>query len=311
MRLGNSSDEMALGDDEALHQSIKGLIERSRSQVVAQVNQTLVLTYWQVGKIIKTEVLQAERSQYGEATLKQLAARLSRDYGTGFSYSSLTRMAKFYHYMPDQRIVATLSQQLSWSHFIEVIKIEDELKREFYLQLCADGRWSVRTLRGRIDSLLFERTALSKQPDALIRQELTNLQKQSAETSPALFLKDPYLLDFLDLKDNFSEKDLENAVLFELEKFILELGSDFAFMARQRRIQVGGNDYYLDLLFYHRKLKRLVLIELKLESFKPEHKGQVELYLKWLAKYEQQPGEYPPIAIILCSSADAEVVEWS
>jgi predicted nuclease of restriction endonuclease-like (RecB) superfamily len=269
MRLGNSSDEMALGDDEALYQSIKGLIERSRSQVVAQVNQTLVLTYWQVGKIIKTEVLQAERSQYGEATLKQLAARLSRDYGTGFSYSSLTRMAKFYHYMPDQRIVATLSQQLSWSHFIEVIKIEDELKREFYLQLCADGRWSVRTLRGRIDSLLFERTALSKQPDALIRQELTNLQKQSAETSPALFLKDPYLLDFLDLKDNFSEKDLENAVLFELEKFILELGSDFAFMARQRRIQIGGNDYYLDLLFYHRKLKRLVLIELKLESFKP------------------------------------------
>jgi hypothetical protein len=139
MRLGNSSDEMALGDDEALYQSIKGLIERSRSQVVAQVNQTLVLTYWQVGKIIKTEVLQAERSQYGEATLKQLAARLSRDYGTGFSYSSLTRMAKFYHYMPDQRIVATLSQQLSWSHFIEVIKIEDELKREFYLQLCADA----------------------------------------------------------------------------------------------------------------------------------------------------------------------------
>lgn len=309
MRLGNASDGMALGDDDALYQSIKGLIERSRSQVVAQVNQTLVLTYWQIGKIIKTTLVTENRAEYGSGIVDRLAQRLSQDYGNGFSGRNLLRMMRFYEQFSDEQILTTLSSKLSWSHFVELLKLDEPLKREFYLQLCADGRWSVRTLRGRIDSLLFERTALSKQPDALIRQELTNLQKQSAETSPALFLKDPYLLDFLDLKDNFSEKDLENTVLFELEKFILELGSDFAFMARQRRIQVGGNDYYLDLLFYHRKLKRLVLIELKLESFKPEHKGQVELYLKWLAKYEQQPGEYPPIAIILCSSADAQVVE--
>jgi predicted nuclease of restriction endonuclease-like (RecB) superfamily len=159
-----------------------------------------------------------------------------------------------------------------------------------------------------MDSLLFERTAISKKPDSLIQNELALLQSNQPMT-PQLFLKDPYLLDFLDLKDNFTEKDLENAILMELERFVLELGSDFAFMGRQKRIQIGGNDYYIDLLFFHRKLKRLVLIELKVGDFKPDYKGQVELYLKWLAKYEQQPGEYPPIAIILCSGKDADVVE--
>jgi predicted nuclease of restriction endonuclease-like (RecB) superfamily len=198
---------------------------------------------------------------------------------------------------------------LSWSHFVEIIKIDDAIKREFYIRMAVDGHWSVRTLRERMDGMLFERTAISKKPDALIQRELTQLQQQPSDASPALFLKDPYLLDFLDLKDNFSEKDLENAILLELERFILELGSDFAFMGRQKRIQIGGNDYYLDLLFYHRKLKRLVLIELKLGDFKPDYKGQVELYLKWLAKHEQQPGELSPIAIILCSGKDAEVVE--
>lgn len=163
------------------------------------------------------------------------------------------------------------------------------------------GRYA--PLRERIDSMLYERTALSKQADAIIAQELASL------TTPQLFLKDPYLLDFLDLKDNFTEKDLENAILAELERFILELGSDFAFMNRQKRIQIGDNDYYIDLLFYHRKLRRLVLIELKLGEFKAEYKGQVELYLKWLAKYEQQADEQSPIAIILCSGKDKEVVE--
>jgi predicted nuclease of restriction endonuclease-like (RecB) superfamily len=174
--------------------------------------------------------------------------------------------------------------------------------------MCTQGRWSVRTLRERMDSMLFERTAIAKQPDAIVQNELASLNRNH-DVTPRLFLKDPYLLDFLDLRDGFSETDLENAILTELERFILELGSDFAFMGRQKRIQIGGNDYYLDLLFYHRKLKRLVLIELKLGDFKPEHKGQVELYLKWLARYEQQPGEQSPIAIILCGGKDTELVE--
>jgi predicted nuclease of restriction endonuclease-like (RecB) superfamily len=292
-----------------LYQDIRQLIESARGHVATQVNQSLVLTYWRIGKTIKTEVLDDGRAQYGTAVLKQLAARLTHEYGNGFSYSSLTRMAKFFSAVPEQEIVATVSQQLSWSHFVEIIKLDDAIKREFYMSMAAEGRWSVRTLRERMDGMLFERTAIAKQPDALIHLELAQLQQQPTDASPALFLKDPYLLDFLDLKDNFTEKDLENAILLELERFILELGSDFAFMGRQRRIQIGAYDYYLDLLFYHRKLKRLVLIELKLGDFKPDYKGQVELYLKWLAKHEQQPGELSPIAIILCGGKDAEVVE--
>lgn len=294
--------------DEQLYQQIKHLIEEARTGVVTQVNQALVLTYWHIGKLIKTEVLPSERAQYGEATLRQLALRLSQDYGAGFSYSSLTRMAKFYTHVPDSKIVATLSQQLSWSHFVEFIKIDDALKREFYMTMCMNERWSVRALRDRMNGMLFERTAIAKQPEVVVRQELAKLA-ESTPTSPQLFIKDPYFLDFLDLQDHFSEKDLENAILYELERFILELGSEFAFLKRQKRIQIGGRDYYIDLLFYHRKLKRLVLIELKLGEFLPEHKGQVELYLKWLSKYEKEADEQEPIAIILCSSKDYEMVE--
>ena len=297
---------------DALYQDIRQRVERARAQVLTQVNQALVLTYWHVGKAIKTRVLQGERAAYGAGVLRQLAERLKRDYGSGFSLSGLTRMAKFFDCLPDEPIVATLSQQLSWSHFVELIKIDDPTRRAFYTELCVEARWPVRTLRERIDGLLFERTAIARQPEAAIRQELALLREgegSAAGASPALFLKDPYLLDFLDLKDGFTEKDLEAAILAELERFILELGSDFAFMGRQKRIQVGGHDYVIDLLFFHRRLRRLVLIELKLGEFRPEHKGQVELYLKWLARYEQQPGENAPIAIILCSDKDAEVVE--
>ena len=156
--------------------------------------------------------------------------------------------------------------------------------------------------------MLFERTAISKQPEETIKKDIKMLTEEN-KMSTDMFIRSPYFLDFLGLKDVYLEKDLENSILNELEKFILEFGSDFAFMARQKRIQIGGEDYYIDLLFYHRKLKRLIVIELKIGDFKPEYKGQVELYLKWLSKYEKQDYEEEPIAIILCSGKDEEVVE--
>jgi predicted nuclease of restriction endonuclease-like (RecB) superfamily len=174
--------------------------------------------------------------------------------------------------------------------------------------MCAKERWNVRTLRERVNSMLFERTAISKKPEITIRKDLELLISDN-KMSKELFLKDPYLLDFLELQDSFSERDLESAILKELEKFILEFGSDFAFLSRQKRVQIGESDYVMDLLFYHRKLKRLVLIELKIGEFVPQYKGQVELYLKWLSKYEKQEDEQEPIAIILCASKDTEVVE--
>ncbi len=293
---------------QSLYADIKRLISEARSSVVKQVNQTLTITYWQIGKRISIEILDSNRAEYGKQVLRQLSQQLSDEFGKGFTYSSLTRMVKFYKAFPEETIIATLSQQLSWSHFVELLKLENAIQREFYARMSHHEGWSVRTLRERMDGMLFERSTIAKQPEQVIRQELAKLEQQQT-ASLSLHLKDPYLLDFLDLHDNFSEKDLENAILYKLEHFILELGSDFAFMARQKRLQIGGNDYYLDLLFFHRKLKRLVLIELKLGEFKPEYKGQVELYLKWLAKHEQQADENPPIAILLCSSKDNEVIE--
>jgi len=291
-----------------LHQEVRRLIETARTRVVSQVNQALVLTYWHVGNTIRTRVLMDDRAGYGDETIKRLAERLVQEFGSGFGQRNLFRMVKFTQQFFDMEILSTLSTKLSWSHFVEVFKIDDPLKREFYVGMCASEGWSVRMLRQSMDSMLYERTAISRQPEMVVRRELDDL-RQNRKASPQLFLRDPYLLNFLDLADDFTEKDLENAILMDLERFILEIGTDFAFMGRQRRIQIGGNDYYIDLLFYHRKLRRLVLIELKIGDFKPEYKGQVELYLKWLERYEKQPEEETPIAIILCAGKDDEVVE--
>jgi predicted nuclease of restriction endonuclease-like (RecB) superfamily len=186
--------------------------------------------------------------------------------------------------------------------------IHDDTQRDFYTTMAVNERWSVRTMNERINSMLFERTLISKKPEKTIANDLKNL-RDNKEMSIDVFFRDPYFLDFLNLSDTYSEKDLENAILHELERFILEMGRDFAFVGRQVRITINDKDYYIDLLFYHRKLHRLVVVELKLGEFLPEHKGQVELYLHWLEKYEQNIGEEKPIAIILCAKKDNEVVE--
>ncbi|MEI7650028.1 MAG: YhcG family protein, partial [Methanomicrobiales archaeon] len=209
---------------------------------------------------------------------------------------------------PDRKIVYSLSGQLSWTHFRNIIYIEDSLAREFYIEICRLEQWSVRTLQAKIQGMLFERTALSKKPEELARKELAALRADDQMT-PDLVFKSPYFLDFLGLADSFSEKDLENSILRELERFILELGTDFSFVARQKRITVDAEDYYIDLLFYHRKLRRLVAIELKLGKFKAADKGQVELYLRWLNKYDRQPGEEPPLGLILCAGSSVGHVE--
>lgn len=205
-------------------------------------------------------------------------------------------------------IVYTLCRQLSWSHIRLVMFIDDPLKREFYIEMCKLEKWSVRTFQERINSMLYERSAISKKPELTIQNDL-ELLKNEQKISPDLVFKDPYFLDFLGLKDTYSEKDLEESILLELQKFIIELGSDFAFMARQKRISIGHDDYYLDLLFYHRRLKCLVAIELKLGKFEAVYKGQMELYLRWLEKHEVVDGENPPIGLILCATKNQEHLE--
>jgi predicted nuclease of restriction endonuclease-like (RecB) superfamily len=197
---------------------------------------------------------------------------------------------------------------LSWSHFVEIIPLKDDLQRNFYAEMCRIERWSVRTLREKISGMLFERTAISKKPEDLVKQEIAALRDEDKLT-PDLVFRDPYFLDFLGLKDSYSEKDLETAILREMEGFILELGAGFSFVARQKRITVDDEDYYLDLLFFHRKLKRLIAIELKLGKFRAAYKGQMELYLRWLEKYEREPGEKSPLGLILCAGKASEQIE--
>lgn len=299
----NNSEKLAL-----LYHNISTLIEITKEKVYHSVNSELVLLYWNIGKNVKEDIIKTERAGYGEGIVEALAKELSEQYGKGYSKRNLFRMVKFYEAFGDYEIVTTMSAQLTWSHFVELIPIEDNLKREFYATMCSNERWSVRTLRERKSSMMYERTAISKKPELTIINDLKLLREENKMT-PDLFFKDPYVLDFLGLQDTYSEKDLENAILAELEKFILEMGIDFAFLGRQKRITVDNRDYYIDLLFYHRRMKRLVVIELKLEEFKPEHKGQVELYLRWLNKYEKMEGEESPLALILCAEKSSETIE--
>jgi len=287
---------------------VRQLIVAARRQAAVVVNLGLTALYWQIGRRIRHEVLGSERAAYGEQIVATVSRQLVAEFGRGFTDKNLRRMVQFAEAFPDEEIVATLWRQLSWSHFRELLPLAQPFQRDFYAEMARIEGWSVRTLRERIDSMLYERTALSKQPEALIREELSVLRSRG-DLKPALVLKYPYILDFLGLVDRFQERELEDAILRELETFLLELGSGFSFVARQKRIQLDGDDFYIDLLFYNRRLRRLVVVELKQGSFKPEYKGQMELYLRWLAKYETEAGEDTPLGIILCAGKNTEQIE--
>jgi len=291
-----------------LLEDLRRMIEETRQGVAVTVNAALTMLYWRIGKRINEEILKGGRAEYGKEIVVSLARQLEADYGRGFSEKSLRHMLRFAEAFPDDRIVSALMRQLSWTHFLSIIYLQDSLQRDFYAEMCRIERWSTRTLQKRIGSMLYERTALSKKPEDLGRIELDALREEDKLT-PDLVFRDPYFLDFLGLKGAFQEKDLEAAIVREMETFILELGVGFTFVARQKRITVDDDDFYLDLLFYHRDLRRLVAIELKLDKFRPEHKGQMELYLRWLDKYERKQGEESPLGMILCAGKKQEQIE--
>lgn len=291
-----------------LLRDVRLLIEQSRHRLSRVINAEIALLYWNIGKRIRVDILKEKRAAYGEEIVETLSAQLSVDYGKGFSPRNLFNMIRFAEVFPDRQIVHALSAQLSWTHLREIIYIEDPLKRDFYAEMCRIERWSTRILKEKINGMLYERTAISKKPEKLIKHELAVLREEDRLT-PDLVFRDPYVLDFLGLSDAYSERDLESAILRELEKFLLEIGTDFTFIARQKRITIDNEDYYLDLLFYHRGMQRLVAIELKLGKFKAADKGQMELYLRWLDKYEKRAGEESPLGLILCAEKTAEHVE--
>jgi predicted nuclease of restriction endonuclease-like (RecB) superfamily len=294
--------------DGTLLVELRGLIEQARQHVAQAANSTLTLLYWQVGTRIHKEVLREQRAGYGEEIVSTLSAQLVHDYGQGFGAKNLARMIQFSEVFPDEKIVVSLVRQLSWTHFIALIPLKKPLEREFYAEMCRIERWSVRMLRERIGSQLYLRTAVAKKSESVVQAEISHL-RTGGQMTPDMVFRDPYMLDFLGLPEGYSERDLEAAILRDMERFLLELGAGFTFVARQKRISVGPDDFYLDLLFYHRHLRRLVAVELKLEQFQPAHKGQMELYLRWLDKYDRAQGEESPIGLILCAGANAEQVE--
>jgi predicted nuclease of restriction endonuclease-like (RecB) superfamily len=293
---------------QVLLRDIRGMIESARAQVARAANAGLTLLYWSIGKRLREDILRGKRATYRERIVQTLSAQLVVEYGQGFGLRNLFRMIRFAETFPDRSIVSTLSAQLGWSHFVDLIAIEDPLKRDFYAEMSRIEKWNVRTLRAKIGGMLFERTGLSRNPEEVAKMELAKLREEDKLT-PDLVFRDPYFLDFLNLQGAYSEKDLESAILRELEQFLVELGTDFTFVARQKRMHLGSKDYHLDLLFFHRRLRALVAIELKLNRFEPADMGQMEFYLRWLEKYEKRPGENSPIGLILCASKNHEDVE--
>lgn len=304
----DKNNDLAKKINNNVFNEIINLIDQARHKVVVTINEQMILLYWNIGMIIKEKIIKNRRSKYGKKIIPSLSKELANKYGKGFSAQNLWYMLNFYQEYPILQSMIGEFKGLSWTHIITLLPIKDKLKRNFYTTLCLKEIWSVRILKDKINSMLYERTTLSKLPEKTIENQLKEL-KSSNKMTPEIIFRDPYVLDFLELKDTYSEKDLEMAILNSLEKFILELGKNFHFVTRQKRITIDNEDYYIDLLFYHRILRCYIVIELKLGKFKSEYKGQMELYLSYLEKYEMMKGENPPIGLILCSEKGKEQVE--
>ena len=273
-----------------LFQDINHLIQESKTKVAAVANAEITILFWNIGNRINEDVLGNARAQYGKQIVVTLSRQLTAYYGNSYDEKKLRRMMQFAKSFPSLENVVTLSRQLSWSHFVALIPVKDDVARDFYAELCRYEKWNVRTLRKKISGMLYERTAISSKPEELIRQEIAEL-KNKDKVSPDIVFHNPYFLDFTGLRGNFKEKNLEEMLLTELEKFIMELGTGFTFVERQKHMVIDGEDFFLDMLFFNRALHRLVAVELKLGKFKASYKGQMELYLRWLEKYEMQDGE--------------------
>lgn len=284
-------------EEQTLLNELISIIETGQKQVAININSGLVLLFWDVGKKVNEHVLNYHRAEYGKQIIVTLSRQLQTKYGNNFEEKNFRRMLQFASEFQEFENVVTLSRHLSWSHFLIIIPLKTHEMQQFYAIQSASQMWGVRELRKQIKMKAFERTNIA---NSQLLPDKTNLRD---------VFKDPYFLNSLGIKNGYLEKDLENAILKDIEEFILEIGKGFAFIERQKRMIIDGVDFYLDLLFYHRTLKRLVAIELKIGKFHASHKGQMELYLKWLNRYERQVGENEPIGLILCAETSREQVE--
>ena len=295
--------------EETLYSDVCQIIDGTRGRIATFLNTEVCMTNWYIGKHIKEDVLFNQRAEYGKQVVKNLSLRLMNRYGSGWSEKKLRHCIRSAETFSEQDIVSSTQRQLTWTHLKSLMYIKDPLERQFYAHLCGMEHWDTRTLDEKIDQQVYQRTAISRKPEEVIKQELAEVRENN-QLLPDLVFRSSYFLDMLGLPDIFTEKNLESAIITQIEDFIKELGSDFTFVARQKRITVDATDYYLDLLFFHRELRRLVAIDLKLGKFKPEHEGQMLLYLRYLNQNERKVWEESPIGLILCSEGNTEHIEY-
>lgn len=307
--MGKGKEIVQENTEMLLFSDVCGIIDNGRKRIAVYVNSEICLTKWYVGKRIKEDVLYNQRAEYGKQIVKNLAAKLTTKYGSGWNLRNIQHCLRVAYTFSEEEIVYAVRTQFSWTHIRSLVSVTDPLARQFYMEMCRLEHWDTRTLDAKIDSQLYERTAISRKPEDVIKKELDNL-KDDNTLNPDLVFKSSYFLDMLGLPDVFTEKDLESSIVTQMQSFICEMGTDFAFIGRQKRITVDAIDYYIDLLFYHRTLRRLVAIDLKLGKFKPEHEGQMLLYLRYLNKNERKEGELSPIGLVLCSEGNTEHVEY-
>lgn len=286
--------------------AIKQLVINSKNKVYSAVNTEMLNLYWNIGKAIMEIQQGDERANYGDAVLEKLSEKLTAEFGKGFSKRNLERMRKFYIYFP---IATTVSSQLSWSHYLEIIKIEEKYKRNFYIKETINARWSVRELQRQIWSLLYERLLLSANKDKIL--ELAE-KGQELKNSKDL-VKDPFVLEFLDIKENtdYLESDLEKNILEHLKEFLLELGKGFMFVGSQVRITLEDEHFYPDLIFYNRLLKCFVIIDLKIGKVSHQDIGQMQMYVNYYDREIKNEDENPTVGILLCTDRNKTVVKYT
>ena len=292
-----------------LYNDVCQIIEGTRGRIATYVNTEACFTNWYVGKRIKDDVLYNKRAGYGKQVVINLSIKLTERYGSGWSEKTLRHCLRAAETFSEDDILSATQRQLTWTHLKSLMYIKDPLERHFYALMCSSEHWDTRTLDEKIDKQLYQQTALSRKPEEVIKRELKESREKN-QLLPDMVFRSSYFLDILGLPDVFSEKELENAILNQIEEFLSELGSDFTFVKRQKRITVDAVDYYIDLLFFHRELRRLVAIDLKLGKFKPEYEGQMRLYLRYLNQNERKSWEESPIGLILCSEGNTEHIEY-
>ncbi len=295
-------------DENKLYNDVSHLIEITQRRTIREVSRTGVMLYWHIGHRINHDILNSARAEYGAQIVKNLSEKLQKKHGVGFGLRVIHRCSQFERFFPDEKIILSLNAHLKWTHFVALLNIDNKLKREFYAEMCRIERWSTRELAKKIEDMLFERTAIAKRPEEIIEKEIVKLRETST-LNPDLIIQDPYIFTYLGSHEIEDEKTLEDAILNDIEEFLLNLGNGFTFQERQKVIEIDGDFFKIDLLMFHRRLRCMVAIELKKGKFKPADKGQIELYLRWLEKHEMQPGENSPIGIVLCSEKSVERVE--